>query len=411
MGNDREFLGFVITGHMDHGKSTLIGRLLFDTGSLPEGKIEEVRKTCELLGRKLEFAYVVDHLREEREGGMTIDTAQTFFRHGGRDYAIIDAPGHKEFMKNMVTGASQADAAVLIIDASEGLKEQTRRHAYVLAMLGLRDAVVVINKMDLVGYSEGAFEKLKGEAVAFLSRLGMAPPHVIPISAMSGENVVKRAESMPWHRGLTLIESLAGMKPRESLKAKALRLPVQDVYGFGGKRVAVGRVESGTLAPGMEAGVLPWGGKVRVGALEGFGSRPERAECGMNAGFADAAGLKRGDVVFAGSPPFSGRTIRGSVFWLGAKPLAKGELVVCRIATQEVVAKVEAIRNRMDSSTLEVIEEDAERLEGTEAAEVTLSASAPLAYDLFSGIPTMGRFVLVRDGLVEGGGIIARAVK
>lgn len=407
----REFLGFVITGHMDHGKSTLIGRLLFDTGSLPEGKIEEVKKTCELLGRKLEFAYVVDHLREEREGEMTIDTAQTFFKHAGRDYAIIDAPGHKEFMKNMVTGASQADAAVLIIDAAEGLQEQTRRHAYVLGMLGLGQVVVVINKMDLVGYSEEAFEKLSGDAVAFLAQLGITPSHVIPISAMNGENVVKRAESMPWYEGLALIDALSGFKPRESLKGKPLRLPIQDVYDFDGKKVAVGRVESGTLIAGMDAGVLPSNGKLCVDALEAFGKLPEKAEYGMNAGVLDMTGLKRGDVVFAGSQPLFGKKIQGSVFWLGVKPLLKGERVVCRIATQEVVATVEGIRNRTDSSTLAVIEKEAGKLEGTEAGEVTLTTSAPLAYDLFSEVSTMGRFVLVRDGLVEGGGIIARAVK
>lgn len=405
-----EFLGFVITGHVDHGKSTLIGRLLYDTDSLPEGRLEEVKKTCELLGRQLEFAYIIDHLREERENEMTIDTAQTFFRWGSRNYVIIDAPGHKEFMKNMITGASQADAVVLIIDVKEGMQEQTRRHAYALGMLGLEQVVVVVNKMDKAGYGEDAFERLKEEAARFLSKLGIRPSQFIPISALNGENVVKRSEKMPWYRGLVLLEALGEFKPRKSLRQRPLRFPVQDVYEFDGRRVAVGRVESGELGAG-EFTVLPSGRKIAVKGLEGFLKPVEKVEAGLNAGFLDEWELGRGDVVCSGKMPSAGSRLEGSVFWLGVEPLKKGEKVMCKIATQEAEAVVERIGNRMDSSTLKVLEKEAGRLEGTEVGEVQLSLSKPLAYDSFNEIPTMGRFVLVRHGIVEGGGIITKATE
>ena len=407
---EEEFLGFVITGHVDHGKSTLIGRILYDTNSLQEGRIEEVRKTCEMLGRQMEFAYVIDHLREERENEMTIDTAQTFFRWGNRDYAIIDAPGHKEFMKNMITGASLADAAVLIIDVAEGMREQTQRHAYALGMLGLEQVIVVINKMDKVGHKKENFEKVKAEAAKFLLRLKIKPSHFIPIAALHGENVVKRSENMPWYDGPVLLEALKGFKPRKSLKMRPLRFPVQDVYDFEGKKIAVGRVESGVLAAG-EMVALPSGKKIIVKGLEGFPKAPKNAEAGINSGFFEDIGLKRGDVVCAGKLPHYGKKLEGSVFWLGIEPLKKGEKILCRIATQEAEGTVEKISKRMNSSTLEIIENDATKLEGTEAAEVLLSFSKPLVSDLFGEIPTMGRFVLARHGIVEGGGIITKAVE
>jgi len=404
-----DFLGFVITGHMDHGKSTLIGRLLYDTDSLPEGKLEEVKKTCEMLGRQLEFAYVVDHLREERENEMTIDTAQMFFKSGSRSYVIIDAPGHKEFMKNMLTGASQADAAVLIVDTNEGMREQTQRHAYALSLLGLDQVVVVLNKMDKAGYSREKFEEVKAEATKFLSRIGITASHYIPISAANGDNVVKRSPNLGWYSGPILLDVLAKFAPRKSLREKPLRFPVQDVYKFDGKCIAVGRVESGILAPG-EATVLPGNRKIKVSKLEAFGKAPGKVEAGLNSGFA-AEGLSRGDVVCSGKLPHSGNKLEGSVFWLAGEPLKKGEKVSIRIATEEAEAAVEKITNRMNSSTLEVLAKDADRLEGMEAAQVLFSLGTPLAYDLFADIPTMGRFVLIRHGLVEGGGIIAKAVQ
>ncbi|MBS3160500.1 50S ribosome-binding GTPase [Candidatus Woesearchaeota archaeon] len=190
---NKEQVKIVIVGHMDHGKSTLIGRLLYDTNSLPQGKIEEIIRVSKELGRELEFAYLIDNLEEEREQQLTMDTAQTFFKTKNRNYVIIDAPGHKEFIKNMITGASQADAAVLLLDAKEGIKEQTRRHAYILKLLDIKNLIVAVNKMDLIDYNELKFNKIKQEILGSLSKIGLNPDFIIPISALKGENILNKS--------------------------------------------------------------------------------------------------------------------------------------------------------------------------------------------------------------------------
>ncbi|MBW3019064.1 GTP-binding protein, partial [Candidatus Woesearchaeota archaeon] len=200
----QEYLKFVIVGHVDHGKSTLIGRLLYDTNSLPEGKMEEIKKMSEEKGKEAEFAFVLDALEEEMEQGITIDTTQIWFKTPKRQYVIIDAPGHKEFLKNMITGASQGEAAILIVDAEEGVKENTKRHAYILSMLGIKQVVVVMNKMDLVGYKEERYNEVKTELEKFLGQLGVKPLYYIPLSAKQGDNVAKKSENMPWYTGMTV---------------------------------------------------------------------------------------------------------------------------------------------------------------------------------------------------------------
>ena len=261
---EREHLKLVIVGHVDHGKSTLIGRLFFDTDSLPKEKIEEVKQICEALGKELEFAYVMDHLEEERSQGITIDTAQTFFKTEKRDYVIIDAPGHREFTKNMITGASQAEAAILIVDASEGVREQTRRHAYILGMLGLKQVIVAVNKMDLVDYSENVFNEVSKQTTDFLERIGIAPTYIIPISAKEGDNVAKASDRMKWYTGPTILQALDTFKKTEKRDENPLRFAVQDVYNIDGKRIIVGRVEAGTLRVGDNIIVLPTGEETTV---------------------------------------------------------------------------------------------------------------------------------------------------
>src|SRR2546423_11440064 len=198
----------VFVGHVDHGKSTLIGRILHDTGSLPQGKVEEIKKACAVEGMEFEFAFLLDALLEEQEQNITIDTTQIPFRTARRRYAIIDAPGHKEFLKNMITGASNADAAILVIAATEGVREQSRRHAYLLSLLGIRQLIVVINKMDLVDYSEELFRNIESEYRSFLSSLHLEPRWFVPASARTGDNVAARATTMGWYRGPTMLEAL-----------------------------------------------------------------------------------------------------------------------------------------------------------------------------------------------------------
>ena len=247
-------LPIVIVGHVDHGKSTLIGRLLHDTGSLPDGKFEELRRQSDRRGVAFEWSFVMDAFQIERDQGITVDTSRIWFTSEHRDYVIIDAPGHKEFLKNMVTGAAGADAAILVIDAVQGVSEQTRRHAYLLSLLGVAQIVVTVNKMDLVGYSRQRFEAVAAEIRGYLANLDVVPETVIPIVARDGDNLTGaeagEATAMPWWQGPSLVEALDGFRPRPALLDQPLRLPVQDIYRHGDSRIVVGRVESGRLRVG-----------------------------------------------------------------------------------------------------------------------------------------------------------------
>ena len=204
----REQLRIVIVGHVDHGKSTLVGRLFHDTGSLPDGKLEAIQAMCERRGMPFEWAFLMDAFQSERDQGITIDTAQIWFKSQKRDYVIIDAPGHREFIKNMITGASSAEAAVMLIDASHGIQQQSRFHAYLLNLLGIRQIAVVVNKMDLVGHSAERFAEIRQTYMEFLSKVGVTPDYVIPVSARDGDNLVNRSTTMPWYQGPTVLEAL-----------------------------------------------------------------------------------------------------------------------------------------------------------------------------------------------------------
>jgi len=404
-----EYLSFVIVGHIDHGKSTLIGRLLYDTNSLPEEKIEEIKSTCQMLGKPFEFAYVMDHLDEEREKGITIDTAQIFFKKGNRNYIIIDAPGHKEFIKNMLTGASQADAAVLIVDVDEGIKEQTKRHSYLLSMLGIEQVVVVFNKMDKVGYSKERFEEIKTELEGFLSNFNIRPSYMIPISAKEGDNVVNKSKNMDWYEGTTAIEALNSFKNRVSLVERPLRLPLQDVYEIDGKKIYVGRVESGTIRKGDSVYLLTSGETAKVASIENFGSELSEATAGRSTGITldNESSAERGTMVCGNdSRPDPKKILKANVFWMGNEAVKKGEEISYKSTTQEVKCRISKINRKINSSTLELLGTDSDELAGLEAAEVLLELDSSVVVDDFNNIPPTGRFVLIKDGLVQGGGIV-----
>jgi bifunctional enzyme CysN/CysC len=237
-GRDRARMDIVIVGHVDHGKSTVIGRLLADTNSLPDGKLESIREYCARNSRPFEYAFLLDALKDEQAQGITIDTARTFFKSDKRDYVIIDAPGHIEFLKNMVTGAARAEAAVLVIDAKEGIQENSKRHGYLLSMLGIKQIVVAVNKMDLVDYSRQAFEDIRDEYVAFLARIGATPRFFVPLAAFPGEGMVGPSEKMPWYKGPDLLTAMDSFEKAPSKDAQPFRLPVQDVYKFTAAMIA-----------------------------------------------------------------------------------------------------------------------------------------------------------------------------
>lgn len=400
-------LHIVIVGHVDHGKSTLIGRLFYDTGSLPPDKLEEIRRISASQGRDTEFAYVMDHLEEERNKGITIDIAHTFFTTDRRRYVIIDAPGHKEFIKNMISGTSQAEAALLLVDISQGIREQTRRHCYILSMLGVRQVAVVVNKMDMVGYDRQRFEALATEITALLEGLGVTPSYVIPISAKLGDNVAARCERLDWFDGPTVLEALDSF---EALKVeeKGLRFPVQDIYDLDGVAVAVGRVEAGRIEKGRKAIVLPDNREVTILEVKKFGEDDMAcAGAGECVGLRiEGEGLRRGHVLVDKPTATVTDTIEANIFWMVEKDYEMGVPVTWKCATQEARGTIRKISKRFDPASIEIIEKDASRIKPAEVAEVEIRLDHPVVIDRFADIPEMGRFVLEHRGYPVAGGII-----
>jgi len=406
---EREHLKFVVVGSVDHGKSTLIGRFLYDTGSLPEAQLAVLRQVSAGTDEQVEFAFVLDHLEEERANHITIDTAQTFFSSDRRDYVIIDAPGHKEFLKNMITGASQASAALLLLDVHEGLQDQTRRHAYMLSLLGVRQLIVVLNKMDLVDFSEEVFTDKAAQMHELLGKVTLDHLAVIPAAALGGDNIVNRSGKMPWYDGPTVIEALDLLKPDVTDESLPLRLPVQDVYEIDGRNLAVGRIAAGKVSKGDTVVVCPKGVEGKVASIETFDGPLDSALAGESVGVMvdGEVELSRG-LTLTDPRAALGTTekLMASVFWMSPDPLKRGERIALRLATQEVPCVVESIANRMDSGSLEIIDEDADQLADTEVAEVTLVSDDGVNSESFSHVPEMGRLVLMRGSDIVGGGIV-----
>jgi len=274
-------LKLVIVGHVDHGKSTLVGRLLHETGALPDGKVQAVKAMSEKRGMPFEWAFVIDAMQAERDQGITIDTTQIRFKTAARDYLLIDAPGHKQFLKNMVSGAAGADAVVLVVDAHEGVQDQTRRHAYLLRLLGIRRIIVAVNKMDLVGYAEQRYQQVRRDVAAYLRSIGVDALDItfVPLAAREGENLRSRS-AMPWYEGRTLLEALDAVPQPVAATDLLLRLTVQDVYKFDERRIIAGRIESGSLHVGDTLLFSPINASARVASIEAWNA-PAPAKAGV----------------------------------------------------------------------------------------------------------------------------------
>src|SRR6202011_4659626 len=400
----------VFVGHVDHGKSTLIGRILHDTGSLPDGKIDMIKKACAAEGMAFEFAFLLDALLEEQQQNVTIDTTQIPFRTARRHYAIIDAPGHKEFLKNMITGAANADAAILVIAASEGVREQSRRHAYLLSLLGVKQLIVVVNKMDLANYEEELFRVIKTEYQTFLRDLGLEARCFIPASAKTGGNVVKRSDKMSWYHGPTVVDALDATEPGASLIDLPLRFCVQDVYRFDERRIIAGRIETGTLRVGDALVFSPANKTSSVQSIERWNADGnEVAISGDSIGITltEQIFVERGYVASHQSDtPIEANRFHADVFWIVREPMRPGHLYDLRLATQEVKCEIVSIDEVMDSSTLEATKEKREQLERNEVGRLTLQTRSPLVIDNHDRIPKLGRFVIADDGQICGGGTI-----
>jgi bifunctional enzyme CysN/CysC len=403
----------VVVGHVDHGKSTLVGRILHETGALPEGKVEYLREVCDKRGMPFEWAFVMDALQAERDQGITIDTAQIRFATPYRPYVIIDAPGHKEFLKNMITGAASAEAAVLVIDADEGVREQSRRHGYLLHLLGLRQIAVAVNKMDLVKYGQARFEEVKAEIIAYLNSIGVEPTYVIPVAAREGAFVGERGDQMPWYDGPTVLEALDRFEQAKPATDMALRFPVQDVYKFDQRRIIAGRIESGRLRVGDTLVFAPTGKSARIASIEGWGVN---ADAVLSAGAGQSIGITLDEQIFiergqvashADTQPAQSHTLKARLFWLGHNALKVGSRYKLKLATAEHQVEVIAIERVIDVEDL--VNRQGSEVGRNAVAEVVFRAKTPIAHDSFLDNPKLGRFVVVEGYDIVGGGVIAEA--
>jgi bifunctional enzyme CysN/CysC len=416
-------LRLVVVGHVDHGKSTLIGRLLFDTGSLLDGKYEQLVAIAARRGVPFEFANLTDALQAERDQNITIDTTQIWFRTARRQYVLIDAPGHKEFVKNMVTGAAAADAALVIIDAQEGVQEQSRRHGHLLKLLGVAQIAVAVNKLDRVRYSQETFDRVVAEYRSFLEGVGIIPGAFVPISARHGDNVASLSAETPWYFGGSIVDALdAFVTPVPDVHAP-LRLPVQAVYRFDHRRIIAGRVESGSVRVGDRLLFLPSGKQSTVKSIEAW-SAPTRAstDVGDSIGITltEQLFLKRGDVAcVAASAPALTTEFSARLFWLGKNPLTTGRAYTFKLTTQEFDGEVVGIAPAIDVATLEPAhpapstqhpapgtQHPAPSLTANCVADITIRTRQPIVLDRFDRVAAMGRFVVVDDLDVCGGGVI-----
>ncbi len=409
-----ENLNIVIVGHVDHGKSTLLGRLYADTGSLPDGKLEKVQAICKQQGKEFEYAFLFDAFLEEQEQGITIDTARTFFMWKGRQYIIIDAPGHKEFLKNMISGAARAEAALLLIDALEGVKEQSKKHGYLLSLLGVRQFAVVVNKMDLVGYRQDVFDGIEKEYREFLGQFKAVPAQFIPVSAKLGDNIANRSQAMSWYSGPTVLDTLSAFQKETARSEQPLRLSVQDVYKFDARRIITGRITAGRLKVGDHLVFSPSNKRANIRTVEAFNIEPQPTEgqAGQSIGITldEQIFVERGEIASHQEHlPSVSTAFRANLFWLGKKPLEKGRKYLLRVATKEVDCEVASIHRIID--TMDLAQQQGSNSVGkNQVAELTLRTKAPVAFDLSASFEATGRFVLVDEYDIAGGGIITELV-
>jgi bifunctional enzyme CysN/CysC len=403
MAESRTF-SIVIAGHVDHGKSTLIGRLLHDTGSLPEGKVAALQEASRRRGMPFEWSFVMDALKIERDQGITIDTTRMRFKSALRDYLIIDAPGHVEFLKNMLTGAAAAEAAILVVDVVEGLGEQTRRHAFLLHLLGIREIVVAINKMDCIAYAEERFTAVARDARTYLAGLGLDAAAVIPISARQGDMIAHRSVPPSWYDGPTVLEALDALKGAGDDLDQPLRLPVQDVYKFDERRIVVGRIEAGRLRVGDRLRFLPGDRSARIASIETWNAQPMvTAVAGQSIGLTldEDIFIERGQVASApDAAPLVARRLKLRIFHFGHAPLAPGDAVELQIGLAEHAAIVESVERVVDVDSL--TSHAAPAVKRNDVADIVVTSRAPVAVD----DPAQGRH-LARGILRRGYEIIA----
>jgi len=415
-------LNIITSGHVDHGKSTLLGRLFYDSGSIPEQEMRKLKeKAKELKKESFEFAFVMDNLKEERERGLTIDLMYKGFETDKFYFTVIDCPGHKDFIKNMITGASQADAAILVVSCKEGIQEQTKEHVYLAKVLGIQQLIVAINKMDAVGYDEKKFIDMKGQVTKLLQSVGFKVDQIpfVPVSAFMGDNVVKASTNMPWYKGSTLVKTMdESIKAPPKMIDKPLRIPVQDVYSITGVgTVPVGRVESGVLKPGDKIVFEPSGKVAEVKSIEMHHKQLERAEPGDNIGFnvrgVAANEIRKGDVVgTAANPPTVAKEFTAQIIVLQHPTvITKGYMPVFHIHTGHVAGKITEIVKKLDPKTGATMAEHPDMLKSGDAAIIKVQPAQPVAIEKQSDFPALSKFAIRDMGNTVAAGICIDLVK
>lgn len=420
---DKPHLNLIFIGHVDHGKSTTVGRLLFEAGAITDRDIARYKELTQQFNRPtFEFAFVMDQLKEERERGITIDIAHKEFTTQKYFFTIIDAPGHRDFVKNMITGASQADGAVLVVSAEEGIKPQTREHAILISVLGVPQLIVAINKMDASGFSQQKFEAVKTEVYNMLKSLGFKVDTIpfIPYSALEGSNAgpkTAKSEKLSWYKGPTLLEALDTLTVPPKPTDKPLRLPIQDVFsisGFG--TVPVGRVETGILKVGDPVIIMPSGVKTEVKSIEMHHQQMQKAEPGDNIGFniknVEKKDIKRGDVIGPSSnPPTVASEFTAQVIVLHHQNvIARGYTPVFHIHTAQLACTFVDILEKKDPKTGQTLEKNPETIKTGDVAIIKIKPTKPICLEKFSDFKQLGRFAIRDMGETVAAGVILDVV-
>lgn len=404
----------VFVGHVDHGKSTLIGRLLHDTQSLPDGKVEELKRAADKRGGVFEWSFALDALQLERDQAITVDSTQIWFRSQKRGYLIIDAPGHREFLRNMITGAALAEAGVILVDVSQGVAEQTRRHAYLLKLLGITRTIVAVNKMDLTGYDQKTFATVSAEITTYLDSLGLKAEHIIPIAARQGDNLVAHSTHMPWWTGPSLIEALDSLPPRVVAAGQPLRLPIQDVYRRDEERVLVGRVESGTARIGDTITLWPTAQTAKISGFQTWNVDAPilSAAAGQSVAITLDRDLfvERGHLIAGPSEkPQSARALSVRLFWLSHDSLRAGRRLTLKLATATYDVVVQSIDHVIDVNDL--TPSSNREIHHNDIGQVTLLSERPIIHDVTSITSALSRAVLFDRFDVVGGCVIEKAAE
>ena len=422
-------MNLVVVGHVDNGKSTIVGHLLVDMGVIDQRTIDSFAKESEETGKgdTFKYAWVLDSIKDERERGITIDLAFQKFETSKYFYTLIDAPGHRDFIKNMITGASEADAAILVVSVKPGETEaatdpggQAREHAFLSRTLGVSQIVVALNKMDDSAYSEARYNEVKEIVEKMLKLVGynLAKISFIPVSGWKGDNLVKKSENMQWYKGPTLAESLDLFEPPEKPLGKPLRIPIQDVYSITGVgTVPVGRVETGVLKANQKVMVMPSGVTGEVKSIETHHTQMESAEAGDNIGFnlrgVDKKSIKRGDVIGpVDNPPNAAKEFEAQIIIIHhPTAMAPGYTPVLHAHTAQVAATLSEFVAKIDPKTGGAVEEKPKFLKTGDAAIVRIKPVRPLAIETFKEFPEIGRFALRDMGTTIAAGVVKSIIE